>query len=148
MPNAAESALRLENQLCFAVHSAAHGFAQAYKPLLEPIGLTYPQFLVLLCLWEKGNQSVSELGARLYLDSGTLTPMLKRMEKADLVTRRRDLVDERLVRIALTVKGEALREKAADIPIAMGCITGLGQEVADQLRTAMKALANNLRAAA
>ncbi len=85
----------LDNQLCFAVYSASHAFSQAYRPHLEPLGLTYPQYLVLLVLWEKDGLSVKELGKRLFLDSGTLTPLLKRMEQGGWLTRKRDSRDER-----------------------------------------------------
>ena len=141
-----DQALFLENQLCFAVHSASHAFARAYKPLLEPLDLTYPQYLVLLQLWEKDGQSVSELGGPLFLDSGTLTPLLKRMEKAGLVSRSRDKIDERLVRVVLTPKGSAMREKARGFPHAMGCLTGLDGEQATSLRQALTGIGASLRA--
>ena len=141
-----DQALFLENQLCFAVHSASHAFARAYKPLLEPLNLTYPQYLVLLRLWEKDGQSVSELGIPLFLDSGTLTPLLKRMEKAGLVSRSRDKIDERLVRVVLTTKGSTLREKARGFPHAMGCLTGLDEAQATSLRQALTGIGASLRA--
>lgn len=146
MGNQADEMLRLENQLCFAVHSAAHAFARAYKPLLDPLDLTYPQYLVLLRLWEQDGQTVSELGTPLFLDSGTLTPLLKRMEKAGLLARSRDKIDERQVRVVLTEKGNALRAKARGFPHAMGCMTGVNQETADQLRDTLKGLGASLRA--
>src|SRR5271163_3736473 len=93
--------MRLANQLCFAVYSTAHALNRVYKPLLEPLSLTYPQYLVMLTLWEQDDVSVKDIGARLHLDSGTLTPLLKRLEQSGLVTRRRDSVDERHVRIEL-----------------------------------------------
>lgn len=108
--------LQLDNQVCFALYSASLAMTKLYKPLLEDIGLTYPQYLVMLVLWEGDQLMVSELGERLYLDSGTLTPLLKRLESAGLLTRLRDAQDERRVRIALTDAGRALRSAAQKIP--------------------------------
>lgn len=137
--------LRLENQLCFAVYSAAHAFAQTYKTWLEPMGLTYPQYLVMLLLWERDGRSVNELGQPLMLDSGTLTPLLKRMEKAGFVARTRDDRDERVTRIVLTEAGKALQEKARDIPPALLCATGLALDDLIAVREQMKALGQTLR---
>src|SRR5215204_691154 len=106
--------LKLGNQLCFAVYSAAHAFNAAYKPLLEPLGLTYPQYLVLMVLWEQDGLMVKEIGEKLTLDSGTLTPMLKRLEVAGFVKRKRDKKDERQVIITLTEKGRELRNSALE----------------------------------
>lgn len=141
--------MRLENQICFAVHSAAHAFAQAYKPLLEPLGLTYPQYLVMLLLWEKDDRSVSELGTPLFLDSGTLTPLLKRLQTQGLIDRTRDRRDERVTRITLTDKGKALAKQGQSIPQAMLCAMGnmdLPHLIA--LRDQVKALGQTLRTAA
>lgn len=113
--------LRLSNKLCFAIYSAAHAFNGVYKPLLDAIGLTYPQYLVMLVLWERDGRTVKEIGGALYLDSGTLTPLLKRMESAGLVRRVRDKEDERQVRITLTPQGSGLRAQAAKIPAALRC---------------------------
>ena len=113
---AADLPLLLSNQLCFAVYSTAHAFNRAYKPLLERLGLTYPQYLVMLVLWEADGVPVKDIGERLLLDSGTLTPLLKRLEAAELVKRSRSTEDERQVLIALTSKGQALREKAKAVP--------------------------------
>jgi len=110
------AALRLDNQVCFALYSASLAMTKLYKPLLETIGLTYPQYLVMLVLWEQDGTTVSELGERLFLDSGTLTPLLKRLEAQGLVARLRDVQDERRVRITLTSEGRALRDKAEAIP--------------------------------
>jgi DNA-binding MarR family transcriptional regulator len=110
--------LQLDNQVCFALYSASLAMTKLYKPLLEDIGLTYPQYLVMLVLWEGDQLMVSELGERLYLDSGTLTPLLKRLESAGLLTRLRDAQDERRVRIALTDAGRALRSAAEKSPPA------------------------------
>ncbi len=138
--------LRLDNQLCFAVYSAAHAFAQAYKQWLEPMGLTYPQYLVMLLLWERDGRSVNELGQPLMLDSGTLTPLLKRMEKAGFVERRRDARDERVTRIFLTEEGRQLRARAETIPPALLCATGLSVDDAMTTRKKMKDLSQRLRA--
>jgi len=110
------AALQLDHQLCFALYSASLAMTKLYKPLLDAIGLTYPQYLAMLVLWEQDSPTVSELGERLSLDSGTLTPLLKRMEAAGLVQRQRDPQDERRVRIALTSTGQALRAQAEPIP--------------------------------
>src|SRR6478736_6008043 len=108
--------LLLGNQLCFAIYSTAHAFNRVYKPLLDKLGLTYPQYLVMLVLWERDGEPVKNIGERLFLDSGTLTPLLKRLEAAGLIKRTRSTEDERQVLIALTAKGESLREKARAVP--------------------------------
>lgn len=108
--------LLLDNQLCFALYSASLAMTKLYKPLLDALGLTYPQYLVMLALWERDGLTVSELGERLFLDSGTLTPLLKRLEAAGLLVRLRDVQDERRVRITLTGQGRALRDGAQPIP--------------------------------
>ena len=117
--------LLLDNQLCFALYSASLAMTKLYKPLLEPLGLTYPQYLVLLCLWEQDGLSVSALGQRLQLDSGTLTPLLKRMEAAGWITRQRASDDERRVHIHLSAEGHSLKTQAASVPAcllqAMSC---------------------------
>jgi DNA-binding MarR family transcriptional regulator len=116
---AATSPLLLGNQLCFAVYSTAHAFNRVYKPLLDALGLTYPQYLVMLVLWERDDVPVKEIGERLLLDSGTLTPLLKRLEAAGLIKRTRSKHDERQVLIALTSQGQALRDKAKMVPEAI-----------------------------
>ena len=116
---AADLPLLLGNQLCFAVYSTAHAFNRAYKPLLDQLGLTYPQYLVMLVLWERDGIPVRDIGERLMLDSGTLTPLLKRLEAAELVRRTRSTEDERQMLIALTPKGQALKEKARAVPQAI-----------------------------
>lgn len=108
--------LRLDNQVCFALYSASLAMTKLYKPLLDQIGLTYPQYLVMLVLWEQDGVTVSELGERLFLDSGTLTPLLKRLEAQGHISRLRDVQDERRVRITLTSQGRALRNQAEAIP--------------------------------
>ena len=110
---------RLDNQICFAVYSAAHAFNRVYKPLLDRLGLTYPQYLVMLVLWERDDVPVKDIGEKLFLDSGTLTPLLKRLEAAHLVKRTRSSEDERQVLIALTPQGQALQNKAREVPHAI-----------------------------
>jgi len=122
---ATDPTLLLGNQLCFAIYSTAHAFNRVYKPLLDRLGLTYPQYLAMLVLWERDGLSVKEIGDRLFLDSGTLTPLLKRLEAAELIKRTRSTEDERQVLIALTSRGQALRDKARAVPqgilAASGC---------------------------
>ena len=119
-----DHALRLDNQLCFALYSTSLAMTRLYKPLLGAMGLTYPQYLVMLVLWERDGLMVSELGERLSLDSGTLTPLLKRLEAAGLVARLRTVEDERRVHITLTAAGRRLKVRAAKIP---GCILSASQ---------------------
>ena len=114
-----DHALQLDHQLCFALYSASLAMTKLYKPMLDEMGLTYPQYLAMLVLWEHDGVAVSELGERLHLDSGTLTPLLKRLESAELVTRLRDVQDERRVLIRLTAAGRKLKARAARIP---GCV--------------------------
>lgn len=123
-------ATRLEDQLCFALYSASRAFTRAYQPLLEPLGLTYPQYLVMLVLWEGKPLSVSALGARLGLDSGTLTPLLKRLEQAKLVQRRRDAQDERVVVVSLTAAGQGLHQRALRVPAELACRAGFSMDAA------------------
>ena len=112
----ADAMLLLDNQLCFALYSTSLAMTRRYKPLLEALGITYPQYLALLVLWERDGLSVSALGERLFLDSGTLTPLLKRLETAGLVSRLRAVDDERRVHITLTPAGHALKAQAMNIP--------------------------------
>lgn len=112
-------ALTLDNQLCFALYSTSLAMTKLYKPLLDALGLTYPQYLVMLVLWERDGLTVSALGERLYLDSGTLTPLLKRMEAAGWLVRQRSSDDERRVEVRLTEAGRTLKAQAASIP---GCV--------------------------
>ncbi|WP_319641217.1 MarR family transcriptional regulator [Novosphingobium sp. KCTC 2891] len=112
-----DEVLRLDRQLCFPLYAASNMLTRAYRPLLEELGLTYPQYLVLLVLWERAPRMVGEIGHQLFLDTGTLTPLLKRMETAGLVTRQRDPEDERRVIVSLTDKGSTLREAAREIPL-------------------------------
>jgi MarR family transcriptional regulator, organic hydroperoxide resistance regulator len=117
--NASDAPLQLSNQLCFAIYSTAHAFNRVYKPLLDRLGLTYPQYLVMLVLWEQDGVTVKEIGDRLFLDSGTLTPLLKRLEAAHLLKRTRSTEDERQVLISLSPQGQTLKEKARAVPQAI-----------------------------
>jgi DNA-binding MarR family transcriptional regulator len=136
--------LRLDLQLCFALYAASNLMTRLYRPLLDPLGLTYPQYLAMMALWETAPQTVGALGRRLSLDSGTLTPLFKRLEKVGLVARRRDPDDERRVLIDLTEQGEALREKAATVPMAMLCQLPLSPEEAFGLKEMLTRLAAGL----
>ncbi|NBD10480.1 MULTISPECIES: MarR family winged helix-turn-helix transcriptional regulator [Corallococcus] len=129
-----EDLLRLDLQLCFPLYAASRAMVQTYTPLLAKLGLTYPQYLVMLVLWETDGVSVKELGEKLYLDSGTLTPLLKRLETLALVRRERSTEDARSVRVSLTSQGRTLRRKAAAIPEAIACRTGLSLEEMTRLR--------------
>ena len=119
-----DQALQLDNQLCFALYSASLAMTKLYKPLLDELGLTYPQYLVMLVLWEGDGLMVSELGQRLSLDSGTLTPLLKRLEAAALISRLRDVQDERRVHIHLTAAGRKLKARAHKVP---ACVLAASQ---------------------
>ncbi|UUU33307.1 MarR family transcriptional regulator [Streptomyces sp. CA-210063] len=123
--------LLLDEQLCFALYAAQRAVTAAYRPLLDELGLTYPQYLVMLCLWERGETTVKDLAGALRLDYGTVSPLLKRLESAGLLRRERSLRDERSVSVALTGRGEQLRDRAAAVPTTLAAATGLdGPEVA------------------
>ena len=147
-----DDALLLDNQLCFALYAASRALTRAYADLLEPLGITYPQYVVFLSLWERDGRQVNELGTCLALDSGTLTPLLKRLEQRGLVERRRSTEDERVVKIYLTAAGKALRVKAKRIPLAIADKSGF--DAADpaqlaaliKLRDQLKALTEQLTA--
>jgi DNA-binding MarR family transcriptional regulator len=123
---------RLGSMLCFTIYSTAHAFNRAYKPLLDALDLTYPQYLVMFALWEQDDISVKEIGELLHLDSGTLTPLLKRLEAMGLVRRTRDVADERSVRISLTPAGTALRQK--EKTVRLGIVGACGQS-AEELKS-------------
>ncbi len=131
-------ALRLDNQLCFALYTASRAMTRAYQPLLDELDITYPQYLVLLILWEQDGVRVSGLGERLHLDSATLTPLLKRLEARGLIERRRSAVDERVVEVFLTAEGKRARRKAQDIPEAMLCKAGLSLAELSRLRATLQ----------
>lgn len=138
--NDPSAGLKLDDFLCFAVYSANHAFNRLYKPLLDALGLTYPQYLVMVTLWEQDDRTVGEIGEQLFLESNTLTPLLKRLESAGLVSRRRDPADERQVRLLLTPEGRALRDKALTVP---GCVleaTALSAEEGRRLTGEIAAL--------
>jgi DNA-binding MarR family transcriptional regulator len=131
------SASRLDSMLCFTVYSTAHAFNRAYKPLLDALDLTYPQYLVMLALWERDDMTVKAIGEMLHLDSGTLTPLLKRLEAMGLVRRARDTADERSVRIRLTPAGTAMQEKESKV--RQGIVGACGADAAN-----LKALSEQL----
>jgi len=133
--------LKLENQLCFPLYACSKEVVRRYTPFLDELGLTYTQYLAMMALWEYGSMSVGELGQRLYLDSGTLTPVLKKMEAKGLVERKRSSEDERRVEIVLTHAGEALKTDAAKVPIEMGrCIDIAPEDAAELARLLHKIL--------
>ncbi len=136
--------LLLDRQVCFPLYAATNLLNRLYGPVLKPLGLTYPQYLVMLVLWEDEPQTVGSLGARLYLDSGTLTPLLKRMEQAGLITRGRDPEDERRVLIGLTEQGRALRADALHVPETIA--GGRSPEGLDELRESVRRLVAMLAA--
>jgi len=134
-PRRSDAWLQLDNQLCFALYSSSLAMTKLYKPLLDPLGLTYPQYLALLVLWERDALTVSELGERLFLDSGTLTPLLKRMEAAGWLQRERAADDERRVIVSLTAQGRALRDSARAVPKQLAQATGCNaRELAELTR--------------
>lgn len=137
---------RLDRQLCFAVYATAHAFNRAYKPILDRVGLTYPQYLVMLVLWEKGCQPVKIIGEQLDLDSGTLSPLLKRLEQAGLIGRVRDPKDERQVIVSLTEKGTGMKCQINTIMSAIGDATGCDMEEMAGLRDRLQRLRSNLTA--
>lgn len=141
---AADEWLALDRQLCFALYAASLAMTKLYKPLLEPLGLTYPQYLAMLALWEQDGLTVSELGQRLTLDSGTLTPLLKRLEQAGLLSRLRDAADERRVLVVLTGAGRALKRKAAGVPREIACATACDVDEIGSLTTRLRALREQL----
>jgi DNA-binding MarR family transcriptional regulator len=135
---------KLENQLCFALYEASRATIDVYRPLLEELGITYPQYLVLLILWERGTCSVKEIGKLLHLDSGTLSPLLKRLEATGFIKRQRRVNDERVVDISLTMEGRALQQRAATIPEKLGCELKLTFDDHVELLTRLKRLTAQL----
>jgi DNA-binding MarR family transcriptional regulator len=136
--------LALDNQFCFAPYSASHAMTKTYKPLLDQLGLTYPQYLVMLVLWEQDGILVKDIGARLFLDSGTLTPLLKRLEANGLLERNRDPQDERQVRISLSEAGHALRDGATAIPAQLLCASGQEAAALGRLRAELSSVRDDL----
>ncbi len=143
---ASDDSLRLDEQICFPLYAATRAMMQVYQPLLTALSLTYPQYLVMLVLWENEGLSVKQIGERLYLDSGTLTPLLKRLEGAGLVSRERSTEDERVVHIRLTADGKRLKRRAADIPVALACKLGKSPAELVRLRAELKELYADLHA--
>ncbi|MDH4906337.1 MULTISPECIES: MarR family winged helix-turn-helix transcriptional regulator [Xanthomonas] len=141
-----DALLQLDNQLCFALYSANLAMHKLYRGLLKALDLTYPQYLVMLVLWETDERSVSEIGERLYLDSATLTPLLKRLQAAGLVTRTRAANDERQVIIALTETGRALRSKAGALPEQVFCASACSLDELRQLKQELEKLRSSLGA--
>lgn len=135
-----EAVLRLDRQLCFAAYSLSQAFTRTYKEHLDALGLTYPQYLVLLVLWEEDDRTLKQIGDLLHLDSGTLTPLLKRMQAAGLVVRARDPRDERHVRVTLTERARDLKGKVAAVRRAVGCATGRSPAEIQSLRDEMVAI--------
>jgi DNA-binding MarR family transcriptional regulator len=133
--------------LCFALYDAAHAMQQAYKPLLDPLGLTYPQYLLMSALWVRDDQTLTDLGRQLRLESNTLTPLVKRLEAKGLIARERDRADERQLRVRLTREGQALQAEAVRVPRCIRAETGLSDAALTELRATLQALQARLRAA-
>lgn len=134
MTKTARDPLHLDEQFCFAIYSTAHALNRIYKPLLDRLGITYPQYLVMLVLWERDDLSVGEIGEKLLLDSSTLTPLLKRLEAAGIVGRARNPADERQVRVRLTDRGRVMRDTAREFPASLRCTTGCDLETISRLK--------------
>ncbi|MET7849440.1 MarR family transcriptional regulator [Streptomyces avermitilis] len=143
-----ENYLRLDRQICFSLNAASRAFNGVYRVVLKDLGLTYPQYLVMLVLWEHGALPVKKVGAHLRLDSGTLSPLLKRLETAGLVRRERSARDERSVYVHLTEEGTALRERALLVPVRIAAATGFDLEEIEDLRIRLDRLTTTLDAAA
>jgi DNA-binding MarR family transcriptional regulator len=136
--------LALDSQFCFALYSASLAMTKTYKPLLDKLGLTYPQYLVMLVLWQEDGLLVKTIGEKLFLDSGTLTPLLKRLEASGFIVRARDLEDERQVRITLTREGRALKRRAQDIPQQVLCASGQSEQAVAGMRTQLALIRDDL----
>lgn len=137
--------LKLENQVCFPLYACSKEVVRRYTPFLDKLGLTYTQYLVMMALWEYGEQSVGQLGERLYLDSGTLTPLLKKMQDKGLVARHRSSADERRVNISLTDAGAVMKERAREVPISMGQCVNLDPADAIELVRLLRKVIDNVR---
>lgn len=135
-------ALKLDNQLCFPLYACAKEIVRRYKPFLDDIDLTYTQYIAMMVLWEEKEINVKDLGGRLYLDSGTLTPVLKRLEQKGLISRQRDDKDERMLIVSITQEGEALKEKAVEIPYKMAGCVKLDEQDAKELYEILHKLLN------
>jgi len=137
--------LALENQICFALYSATNSMVRAYRPFLDTLNLTYPQYLVMLVLWNNNGINVKNLGEKLHLDSGTLTPLLKRLEIKGIIVRKRNKMDERSRDMFLTKAGEELKQQAAKIPEQVFCKTGLSKEQASALKLICENASQNMK---
>ncbi|QUQ69452.1 MarR family winged helix-turn-helix transcriptional regulator [Kutzneria sp. CA-103260] len=144
--NDTSNPLLLRDQLCFSLYAASRSVTALYRPMLDELGLTYPQYLVLLVLWEHGTVPVKDVGAALQLDYGTLSPLLKRLEANGLVRRTRRADDERSVAVALTEEGEALRDRALSVPPVIGTAMGLREEEFETLRGLLSKLTSSVQA--
>ena len=144
---AGDDLLRLDRQVCFPLYAASNLITRLYRPLLDQLGLTYPQYLVMMVLWETASCTVGEVGRQLHLDTGTLTPLLKRMEAAGLVVRQRDPADERRVLVTLTADGDALRQRARRVPQAVAANLSMTLADLEQLRACVSELVDNLQSA-
>ena len=144
-PDPHEDYLALDKQFCFALYSASLAMTKTYKPLLDELGLTYPQYLVMLVLWKQDDILVKDIGEALFLDSGTLTPLLKRLEAAEIISRQRDASDERQVRVRLTEVGRKLRRSAEKIPRQVLCASGQDAAQLAQLRSELQQLRSALQ---
>lgn len=138
--------LELDRQLCFALYSSSLAMSKRYKPHLDALGLTYPQYVAMLVLWQQDGLSVSEMGERLFLDSGTLTPLLKRLEAAGFILRQRDSADERRVQLTLTAQGRKLKAKAAKVPACILEATGCSLQQVGALTEQLRRLRSQLLA--
>ena len=138
-----ENSLKLENQICFALYSAANRMIRLYRPILKTLKLTYPQYLVMLVMWESYPVTVNGLGERLSLDSGTLTPLLKRLERLGYVSRKQSRLDKRQLMISTTKKGMSLKDKAAEIPFQIFCKSGLVESEAINLKKILEQISPN-----
>ncbi|MDD5872162.1 MAG: MarR family transcriptional regulator [Clostridia bacterium] len=134
------NALKLDNQLCFPLYACSKEIVRRYKPFLDELGITYTQYITLMVLWEEKNVNVKELGSRLFLDSGTLTPVLKRLEQKGLISRQRDSRDERNLIVSITNEGEALKERAVEVPYKMAGCVKLDRDDAGELYRILKLL--------
>lgn len=141
-----DEVLKLENQLCFPLYACSKEVVKLYRPFLDKLGITYTQYIALMVLWQDGDVSVKELGDRLYLDSGTLTPLLKKLEQQGLVSRKRSEEDERVVMISVTEQGKALKEQAKEIPMQLGKCIPLEPQEAMQLHQLLHKLLNQMKA--
>ncbi|MFC4348086.1 MarR family winged helix-turn-helix transcriptional regulator [Kordiimonas lipolytica] len=145
-PGAPALSLKLDDQLCFALYSATNALKKMYRPMLDRLGLTYPQYLVMMVLWERDGLTVSEIGDKLFLDSATLTPLLKRLEAHGLLTRKRAAEDERVVRVSLTAQGKALKADAASVPAEALGASGCTPDELTTLRDTLVRLRSDLMA--